>query len=132
MIYLLKISRIHPAITITIPLPLWHLKSVISVWEGGYGKPLMSQVLHVDEDDVMLMVSFSPLQDLPCIFFSDMLYTLFIGLQVLSASKFTFTFTIYTVLHMLYTCSLFSVKFKTGFTQLTMLHSFRDWLIGHW
>lgn len=92
----------------------------------------VSQVLHGDEDDIVLMVSFSPLQDLPCIIFADMLYTLFIGLQVHSTSKFTSTFTIYNVLHMLYTCSLFSVTSKTGFTQLPMLRSFHDWLIGHW
>lgn len=32
--YLLKISRIHPAIMVTLPLPLWHLRSMVSAWEG--------------------------------------------------------------------------------------------------
>lgn len=98
----------------------------------GHDKLLTLQILHGHEGDVRLVISFSPLQDLPCIIFTYMVYTLFIGLWVHSIAKFTFIITIYNVLHMLYTCSFFSISSKTGFTQLPVLHSFCDWLIGHW
>lgn len=58
-------------------------------------------------------------------------HALLTDLQVHSTSKFTSTITICNVLH-LYTCSSFSVTTRTGFTQLLVLHSFCDWLIGHW
>jgi len=38
VVYQLRISRIHPAVTVTLPLPLWHLRSMISAWRGGLWK----------------------------------------------------------------------------------------------
>lgn len=103
---------------------------MVSGGEGGLWQSLTFQVLHGDGNEDGIGGFFLPSPGSSSRYFYC--HALFIDLQVHSTSKFTSAITICNVLHLLYTTSLFSVTFRTGFTQLLMLHSFCDWVIGHW